>query len=451
MQISYTNQYQPNTKYIIYDSSIEFNFPNFDFNEYSMYYKNNEYDNKIHLLDDKKLKTVFQTNQEKYEIVIFNDYFKNIIKQNTQIIGEDFSSELLNQYISSYLCVNNVNWNSIFNFMSLNVFSESDHINYQAIIDFKKIKIDANQRLNSLKNLMNLRNYLNLDDIDNKLNNLQRLINELNENCTINFSYYNQYDDEYIPVSSVILNNETYICEINEQNLCSFKVPTYKLIKKDSYNFKILIDQIYPTEKTYEGLNYQSLIEKNRILDFGKLFNVKIVYEDWCELKYNTLLGADLDLHCYEFDENLSLIGHCFWGTKIVQGSDINLIHDDVGSETSEHYEVITINNFKKNHWYLFTVENYLFNIVSLSNLKSEDFKIIFSLFLKDKFYQIFNNNLDFANINKPNWATFVCNNNKVYQLNKFITDAEVPTYYYNNDKTSLLKPIISGMINPLN
>ena len=325
MKLTFINQSQPNIRYIINDSSEEFNFPDFDFENRSLYYKKNEYENRLYKIENHKLSEIFQTNHQKFTSIIFLDPYKNIVKQFDFNINYLVTPNDIN--ISSYVLLNETNLSLIFDYTIINQFSDIEYYNKKINDHINKIKKSNFNHLNKIKNLLNIRNLLDLNQIDEKINHLQWMINELLADCTVKFTFFDQFSNSYVNINSIFFNDEEFNCEYNN-NICYFTVPTYKLLKND-INFKINTDNYFSVSKFFNKFKYNYIISMNHIIDFGKLFSSKQMYQGidyWVEMDYNAFYESDLDLHCYEFNENKELINHCFWRNKGNEITDLQLV-----------------------------------------------------------------------------------------------------------------------------
>ena len=269
------------------------------------------------------------------------------------------------------------------------------------------------------------------------------MIDELLTYCTVKFTFFDQFSNEYVFVNSILLNNEQYECEYNN-NVCLFKIPTYKLIKND-ISFLINQESYFPVEKSINKFKYDYIISNNHIIDFGELFSSKQKYSGinyWIELDYMTLFDSDLDLHCFVFNENKQLINHYFWRNKGNQFSDLQLIDDDVNDVGIIKNEKLLIRNFDRNNYYVFIIDDFLFDINYYSNSSNENYNIYVSLFLKDKLFKFSTQHINYKNFNKSYWAVCILHNESIYELNKFISEFDAPTSPYNENPSEILSII---------
>ena len=100
------------------------------------------------------------------------------------------------------------------------------------------------------------------------------------------------------------------------------------------------------------------------------------------------------------------------------------------------------IRNFNKKHYYVFMIDDFLFDLAYYSNSSSESYNIFISLFLKEKFLKFSTDHINFKNFNKPYWAVCIIYNDNIYELNKFISEFEVPTSPYNENPSEILSII---------
>lgn len=449
MKLTFINQSQPNIRYIINDSSEEFNFPDVDFENWTLYYKKNEYENRLYKIENSKLKEVFQTNNKKFITVIFIDQYKDLIKKsnilnvNYQVSTDDID------VLSSYILLNQTDLSSIINFSTINRFAQLESY-YETINDRINGITESFEKFDIIQNQLNYGHTLDYNEFISKYNKLEWMVNELLEDCIVNFTIFNQSTNENVTLNEISLNDEVYNCDISG-DICSFLIPTYKLLKNNMI-ISSNLEKFFPFQKQINKFNYDSIISANHIINFGTIFAVEQLYENinyWVELSYKTVFESDLDLLCFEFDENENLINQIFWRMPGNDNSNLKLISDDSNNESNENSEILFINKFYENHSYLFVIEDFLFNIIQYSSSASEEYPINLSIFLKERGYKLAVQHFRYKQSNSSHWIAAAIYNNEVYSIDRFINETELLNSLLDNSlkiskiiKNQNLKPL---------
>jgi len=92
MNLTVINQCQPNIRYIIHDTTPEYNVPNFNLNN-KKFVIGNEHSNNLHICTEAELKKYFENNNELYDIVIFSDFLRYKIRKKISSLSNEINEQ----------------------------------------------------------------------------------------------------------------------------------------------------------------------------------------------------------------------------------------------------------------------------------------------------------------------------------------------------------------------
>ena len=161
---------------------------------------------------------------------------------------------------------------------------------------------------------------------------------------------------------------------------------------------------------------------------------VKQLYDGinyWIELNYQSNFESDLDIHCFELDENENFIDHIFWRINGGNTSKFTLITNNGDNHINN--EKLFLKRFNENHSYIFVIEDFLFNIIQYSSSMADDYPILLSIFLKERYFKISSQHIRYKQNNRSHWMACAIYKNEVFEINRFINENELLEKFYNN------------------